>query len=75
MKHITFLYRNQPTLQEVTIKSDDDAIALFNDILTARSKDVNTLLISSNGGYKMINPMEIIDLTFMPVGVELEGLQ
>ena len=67
MKHITFLYRNQPTPQEVSIASDEDATALFNDILMSRSKQIDTLLITSNGGYKMINPMEIIDINFVHI--------
>ena len=65
MKVITYLYKNNPVAQHLTLDDHDgeSGSILLNDILEARDSKKETLLIKLPNGYRLINPTEIVDLT------------
>jgi len=55
---------------KVSIQVDEAfAMALFNDILDARTKGLHTILINEYEKYRFLDPMEIVDCSLTEIAI------
>lgn len=70
MKVLEFNYKTNPEVRKLVFQDDADANVLFNDILSARNQNKDTILITGSGQIMMINPLEILELILKDIPSE-----